>query len=97
MTQIPKHRGCPRPAPRNTFPTNLGHLIARHAGPLSIDLLRRDFQTDGQVSALSRAIQNRDDPQSRAVALSLARMDPGHPDAVRLLALLDARSPEALR
>jgi hypothetical protein len=34
--------------------------------------------------------------QSREAALCIARMDPGHPDAIRLLVLLDAGLPEAL-
>ena len=92
MTPRIKHRPS-RPAPRALpTPTALGNLIVMHAGPLSLDLLNRNVPTGGHVMTLSRAISEQDDALSRDVALKLAQMDPGHPDAVQLIRMLDTRT-----
>ena len=93
MTPRRTHARPLRPAPNATpIPTFLGNMIAIHAGPLSIDLLDRNLPTAGHVMALSCAIIDRDDARSREVALRLAQMDPGHPDAVQLIQMLDVKA-----
>lgn len=97
MTPKRRHAHSLRSAPRALpTPTFLGNLIVRHAGPLSISLLNRDVATGGQVTVLSQAIVDRNDPLSREVALKLALLDPGHPDAVQLVDLLKAHTPREL-
>ena len=89
-----KHRPS-RPAPRalpTPTATALGDLIVRHAGPLSADLLLRNVETGSRISELSLAIIDQDDALSREAALKIAYMDPGHPDAVQLIRILDGRT-----
>lgn len=86
-------RTAPRALPTTTF---LGKLIVIHAGPLSKDLLDSNIETGGQVGALSQAIVDCNDARSCEVALKLAQMDPGHPDAVQLVDLLRTHAPREL-
>ncbi len=78
------------------MPTALGKLIIRHAGPLSMDLWKRNVPTGGQIEVLSRAISDQDDALSREAALKLAWMDPDHPDAAHLLRILGERTHRTL-
>ena len=72
-----------------TLPTRLGRQIAGRVALLSLDLLCRRIDTDGQVTALRNAINAGNDPLTRTLALSISRLDPGHPQARQLQTLLN--------
>lgn len=77
-----------RPDRRTSIPTRLGRRVARHAGLLSTDLLDREIDTRGQMTALRDAILNRDDPLTCTLARRISELDPGHPQARELQAII---------